>query len=275
MSGKSLRDKIIERMELLGIEPKRSLGQNFLISEVVVDRILAAAKPEDFKKTIEIGPGLGALTDLLSEKSKALELIELDKTFAQFWREQGHKVTEVDALKYSWSELLDTQAPYLLVSNLPYQISSRLVVDLSLISKSFHRMVLMFQKEVGQRLLASEGSEDYGLLTVVAQCFWKIHLVTEAGAVDFMPKPNVASRVLIFDRKANIPLEIFGKDFLNFLKTSFASRRKKLLPKLVGYQQKDQLIQIFEDLNLSVDIRCEKLSPEDFIALYLALKKEY
>ena len=128
----SLRQKILDRMEKLGLEPKRSLGQNFLISEVVVDRIIEACEFNRFEKVIEIGPGLGALTDPLIEGSARLTLMELDSHFSQYWREErSQEVIEGDALQFDWANY--TWGSSLLVSNLPYQISSRLVVELSLL----------------------------------------------------------------------------------------------------------------------------------------------
>lgn len=259
-------------MSLLGIEPKRSLGQNFLVSDNVVDKIIEAACPEDFSRVFEIGPGLGALTDDLVARNNQLTLVELDSVFAQFWRDKSLKVTEADALKLDWSQQDWSVGPYLLVSNLPYQISSRLVVELSLIDPSFQRMVLMFQKEVAQRITAEPSTAQYGLLSVVAQVFWRPRLLLEAGAVDFMPKPKVASRVMVFERRTEIP-GCADLGFFKFLKASFANRRKKLMPKLLDYQPKAELLKIFEELQFSEDIRAERLKPSDFIELYLRLKK--
>ena len=267
----SLADKIQNRMQQLGISPKRSLGQNFLISDHVVEKILAAADPSTFDQVIEIGPGLGAITDEVFAQNNNLTLIELDQSFAQFWRDQKINVEEINALEYPWKDLSFDSQRYLLVSNLPYQISSRLVVDLSLLNPSFNRMVLMFQKEVAQRLMAEPGSSDYGLLTVVAQTYWHIQFVLEAGSVDFHPKPNVASRVLKFDRKDKIP-EFDSKGYMEFVKKAFANRRKKLLPKLTNYCDKDKLKEIFTEIGLSEDIRVEKLDISQFLDLYRRLK---
>ncbi|MCJ8276454.1 MAG: 16S rRNA (adenine(1518)-N(6)/adenine(1519)-N(6))-dimethyltransferase RsmA, partial [Bdellovibrionales bacterium] len=231
----NLKEKIKRRTTELGIEPKRSLGQNFLVSDSVVDRIIQNAVLKDFDHIVEIGPGLGSLTDRLIVAEKKLSLFELDSKFAQYWRDQGQNVIEGDALKNNWSGFPWENNKTILMSNLPYQISSRLVVELSLIHPCFDRMVLMFQKEVGQRLLAEPATEDYGLLTVIAQTFWNLRHILEAGAVDFMPKPNVASRVVRFDRK-EVDIQLRNPSFLKFVKVSFEQRRKKLLPKLKSYQ---------------------------------------
>lgn len=273
--SQTLKEKIQERMDLLGIQPKRSLGQNFLVSSSVVDRILKASEAKDFDHVYEIGPGLGALTDGLSQESESLTLIEYDRVFANYWKEKGLEVLEQDALKVDWDKLPWEKGRFLLVSNLPYQISSRLVVDFSMREKTFDRMTLMFQKEVAQRMQALPGTGDYGLLTVIAQLRWNIHLVLEAGAVDFMPKPKVASRVLCFNKKEmNLEPEEY-ETFLVFLKKAFQNRRKKLLPKLITYQPKKILTEIFTVMGVPEDVRAERLDPSQFLFLYFALKKEY
>ena len=146
------KDELTARMQSLGIEPKRSLGQNFLISERVVAKIietverLGKARPA----LIEVGPGLGSLTESLLTLEKPLTLLELDKSLARFWRERGGDVMEGDALKLDWRTLNLPQGT-LFVSNLPYQISSSLVVERSVEPAGIEVMILMFQKEVAQR----------------------------------------------------------------------------------------------------------------------------
>ncbi len=268
-----LKQKIKQRMQELGIEPKRSLGQNFLISEGVVKKIIAAAEVDSYPEVFEIGPGLGALTDFIIEKASQLNLIELDHRFAEYWRSRNQRVFEIDALKHPWSPL-PSEDQRLLISNLPYQISSRLVVDFSKSEPIFTRMVLMFQKEVAQRIQATAHRADYGLLSVVAQSYWRIEKVTEAGAIDFFPKPKVASRVLKFDHKPILAANISDQEYLAFLKLSFANRRKILKPKLSAFASKDKLSAIFDDQSLDPKVRAENLSPQQFRDLYRALKTE-
>ncbi len=270
----TLKKKMMQRMAELGIEPKRSLGQNFLISDGVVDKIIAASGASAFEETFEIGPGLGALTDSLREKTTSLRLIELDKVFAEHWRQQGLKVFEVDALRWPWEDLIKEPKRRLLISNLPYQISARIVVDFSMLYPVFSRMVLMFQKEVAQRIQADVATADYGLLTVVAQTAWRVSKVTEVGTVDFLPKPNVASRVLCFEHRSADEGPLSGQDYLNFLKLCFTNRRKMLLPKLTSFQSKDRLLALFSGLSLDEKARAENLSFQDYAALYRGLKTE-
>jgi len=182
--------RLQKRLDELRILSKKSLGQNFLISDSVINKILAAVEDEKPVRVIEVGPGCGALTDLLAEKYKDLTLIELDRILAEFWRSQNFKLIEADALQMRW----DFSAEHLLVSNLPYQISSSLVIDRSLDPIQLKAMILMFQKEVAQRIRAVQQTEHYGMLSVIAQEFWVIGTVCDAGSRDFKPAPKVSSR---------------------------------------------------------------------------------
>ncbi|CAN5545843.1 16S rRNA (adenine(1518)-N(6)/adenine(1519)-N(6))-dimethyltransferaseRsmA [soil metagenome] len=231
------RERLLEKIRETGQDPKRSLGQNFLISDNVIDRILSFATGEKPSAMVEIGPGLGALTEGLVEYTKAnkipFEVIELDRAFAENWRASGLKVTEHDALQIDWLGL-GLPAGSRLVSNLPYQISSSLVVDRSIEPAGLTSMVLMFQKEVARRIAARPGSEDYGLLTVIAQNGWTIDTVCDASGQDFFPPPRVTSRVLRFRRRPDAPAPDEFKDFLKFAKQAYAHRRKLMASNLSG-----------------------------------------
>lgn len=284
------RERIMERLREWGAEgPKRSLGQNFLVSDHVVDRILFAARSEPFTDLVEVGPGLGALTeDLLTlERTGTMTLIELDRRFAQAWRERAEKsgmlrVVEADALRLDWREL-GLREGSLLVSNLPYQISSSLVIERSLEPAGLTRMVLMFQKEVAQRIAAREGTKEYGLLTVIARAFWEPTTVCDAGPRDFFPPPNVASRVLQFRRRKTEWLaqgEGSAEGFLRFAKAAFSHRRKLLVRNLQGSyfggeaSVVPKLEAILADQGFEATVRAEALDPDAFVRIYLGVEKE-
>ena len=286
-SGLSRKERIFARLQELGAEPKRSLGQNFLISDRVVDRILFAVKHDPFPELIEVGPGLGALTEDLIQLGKPMKLIELDRLFAEYWRGRAAEsapplpaieLIEGDALQISWTEL-GIQPGALFVANLPYQISSSIVIERSLEPAGIARMVLMFQKEVAQRLMARASTKEYGLLTVIGQTFWDISTVCDAGPNDFFPPPNVSSRVLLFRRRS--PQELAtpeaAQGFLRFAKAAFAHRRKLLIRNLQGgYFNGDkdlgtQLEAIFAKAGLLHTARAEELDPAAFVRLYQAV----
>ena len=264
------RERLNKAQEALGIEAKKSLGQNFLVSDTVINRIIAQVKEFAPEILVEVGPGPGALTDLLLEMNLPIQVIELDRVIAAYWREKGLTVIEEDALRLDWSQF-NTGKKLVFVSNLPYQISSSIVIDRCMDEVGPEHMVLMFQKEVAQRIRAIAKSEHYGLLSVIAQTFWKTALVSEAGPGDFAPPPKVASRVLSFTRF--VPEVTNRKAFLTFVKMGFAQRRKLLKKNLSGLlsQKKlteEQLIGWLAELGFKETARAEELSPVQFVALY-------
>jgi len=276
---KSVRERLNIFMEALPIEAKKSLGQNFLVSDHVVEKILDAARNLKPASMIEIGPGPGALTDQLRNWGLPFQVIELDRGLAEHWRNSGVTVTEVDALQADWKKIFESisEEPLILVSNLPYQISSSLVIDRCLDEKGFEAMVLMFQKEVAQRIRAQAATSAYGLLSVVAQNFWEIKTVCEASPRDFSPAPKVASRVLSFVRKNS---EIKNrKKFLRFVKAAFAQRRKQLKGNLLSdpdWQEKSPklLPEWLEAQKKPLTVRAEELSPSELKALYFYFQLE-
>lgn len=246
------------KLQELGIRPLKSLGQNFLVDKAIVAKIIEAGELSSHDKVTEIGPGLGSLTELLSKEK--LQLIELDKTLANYWSERGYNTHHGDALKFDWSH-----ASGLLISNLPYQISSRILVELFCQGCPFESMVLMFQREVGDRIKASPSDKKiYGLLSVVCQLGWEVRTVTKAPAPCFFPRPDVESVVLQFtprERALDDP-----KGFVSFLKALFGARRKKLsgIIKSKGYS--------LEGLDSGVlQARPDHLSPEELLGLYESL----
>jgi 16S rRNA (adenine1518-N6/adenine1519-N6)-dimethyltransferase len=261
----SAKSQILEKMNALGISPKRALGQNFLINPTVIERILFAVKSCKAAHIVEIGPGLGALTEGLRVMVPSVQLIELDREFAKSWRDQGLSVFEGDALQLDW-EGLELPLGTVLVSNLPYQISARITIDRSVKPDSIRHMVLMFQKEVAERITGKPGSKDYGFLSVVAQQAWKVEKVVDANAASFYPAPRVSSRVLKFTRIKPLP-----EDFVEFVKRAFENRRKLMLKNFPGLEP-EFLLQLGE-WGLGEKVRAEELSPDQFWQLFEIWRK--
>ena len=263
------KEVIIKKLHEMGISPKRSLGQNFLVGRSVIERIIANVKSHNPTSIIEVGPGLGALTEPLMEMGVPLTVLELDRTFAEMWRSKGLEVREGDALRMNWESFQMKNAT--LVSNLPYQISSSLVVERSIHPYGVDNMILMFQKEVAQRIMAAPRTKEYGLLTVIAQLCWKVQNVLEAGPNEFYPPPNVASRVLSFQRRPQIQGDL--SNFLTLVKTGFAQRRKLLLSNLkplfgpTGSSKDQWEIQLIS-LGYKPGVRAEEVSVAHWWALY-------
>jgi 16S rRNA (adenine1518-N6/adenine1519-N6)-dimethyltransferase len=257
-----------KRLEDLGVNPKKALGQNFLVNDTTCKNIVQRVRDLKPQKIVEVGPGLGALTLYLKELDQNLTLIELDSIFCEYWRGQSLEVIEADALKISWIDLKLPEGT-VLVSNLPYQISSSIVIDRTFDSPEITGMVLMFQKEVAQRMQAAPKTKDFGLLSAVAQSFWDVKFVLEAGPKDFWPPPQIASRVLMFTRKPEVQL---GRRYLSFLKAGFAQRRKLLSKNLGALYEKPKIEAAFLALNLPPMSRAEELSVKQFQDLFQKLE---
>lgn len=262
-------ERLQARLNELKVFAKKSLGQNFLVSDSVIQKIIQAAAEFKCEKVIEIGPGCGALTDLLRTIYSDLTLIELDKNLAAFWMSEKMSVIEADALQMSW----DFAKNKILVSNLPYQISSSIVIDRSLENENLLGMVLMFQREVAQRIRATCQTEHYGMLSVIAQEFWTIETVCDAGPRDFKPAPKVASRVLKFTpRKTNIQDR---EMYLSFVKACFKQRRRVLSTNLTGLSEAYNQTQFSNwciENKKSDKVRAEELSPSELNKLFFYLK---
>jgi 16S rRNA (adenine1518-N6/adenine1519-N6)-dimethyltransferase len=258
------------RLSEMGISPKKALGQNFLVSQGVIDRIIEAARKIEHSDLIEIGPGLGALTEPLLASGLKPRLVELDRDLIPYWRGRGLEVWDQDALKLDW-EGIQLRPHSLLISNLPYQISTSLVVDRCFGPQNLENMVLMFQKEVAQRLMAKPNSKAYGLLSVMVQVHFEVAKVADAAPRDFFPAPKVASRVLAFKRRSGVDL---GPSFLKMLKAGFAFRRKFLLKNLKGVVDKSTLERLPEHwarLKLKPAARAEELGPQQWVELFKSL----
>lgn len=261
----SLTFDLKERLAQMGLQPKKAFGQNFLVNSSVIGKILSEVRAHHFSKLIEIGPGLGALTEPMLQSGLKPVLIEFDPDLISYWKSRDLEVVGEDALLVDWSKL-DLREDSLLVSNLPYQISTHIVIDRCLGPDQLRWMVLMFQKEVAQRLMAKPRTKEYGMLSVMAQLHFKMRKVCEASPRDFYPAPKVASRVLFFER---LPAQNLGPSFLTFVKRAFALRRKFLLKNLAGSVDKSTL----QSLGWSEKVRAEELSPAQFVELFRAIQK--
>lgn len=272
----TLKEQMQQRLAELGRDPKRSLGQNFLIGDHVVVAMIQEVDRLKPELIIEIGPGLGALTDRLRERQYRTILIELDKAIATYWAQKGENVIVADALQLDWQhemmEKVKSVTPHFekvfLLSNLPYQISSRLVIDLSTSAPWLPRMELMFQREVADRLRAAPRTEDYSFLSVVAQTHWAMERVVDASEEDFFPRPNVTSRVMSFLRRPES--KNWDADFTAFVKQAFSQRRKFLTK---AFSDKKRVTEALVNIGFNERTRAEEMGPSDLQSLYREVVK--
>jgi 16S rRNA (adenine1518-N6/adenine1519-N6)-dimethyltransferase len=219
------------------IRPKKKFGQNFLQNEHVIDRILAAADLSENDRVVEIGPGLGALTDRLLGTGAHLLAVEVDHDLAALLTERDDpnlKITTGDVLKLDWVALLP-EPPYKLVANLPYNISSQILFKILDHRDLFNRLVLMFQKEVGDRLSAVPATRDYGILSVLMQTWYDVKRVVRVSPGSFYPPPKVESVVLQFDPLSESRFTIHDERvYRTLVRGAFTQRRKTIRNSLLA-----------------------------------------
>jgi 16S rRNA (adenine1518-N6/adenine1519-N6)-dimethyltransferase len=210
---------------------KKRFGQHFLCDRAVIAKIIAAARLEAGQRVVEIGPGLGVLTDRLLPLADQVHVMEIDRDLIdrlQQRPEQNLHVHAGDVLTLDWNGIL-REPPYTLVANLPYNISSQIVFRLLEHRTLFRRMVLMFQREVGERLCAGPGTRDYGILSVFCQLWYDIRPVVQVPPQAFNPPPKVDSIVLSFEPLAAPRVDPGDEQFFRrVVKAAFTQRRKTL-----------------------------------------------
>ena len=234
------RPQVAALLERAGRHPSRSLGQNFVVDPNTVRRIarLAGVGPGD--RVVEIGAGLGSLTLALVETGAAVTAVEIDRHLVPLLRETvepaGVTVVEGDAMKLDWPALLGDDS-WNLVANLPYNVATPLVADLLDGVPAIRRMLVMVQREVGERLAASAGEEAYGAVSVKAAYWATAKLVGRIGPTVFLPQPKVDSALVAIDRRAVPavdPAAVGPERLFAVVRTAFGQRRKMLRRSLAG-----------------------------------------
>lgn len=215
-------------LQELNLRPSRRLGQNYLYDQNLARIIVETARIDPADRVVEIGPGLGALTEILLTKSPRLEVIEKDSRAAAYLgtRFPGLKVHHADALEHDYDA--GARDPWICIGNLPYSVGSRLIVQLCELASRPKRMVFTVQREVADRLASGPDVKDYGVLTLLTQPFYKIKTVRHLPTTVFFPEPDVQSSVVLFEI-LDCPL---SKDsdarYREIVKRAFQHRRKTL-----------------------------------------------
>ncbi len=255
----------------MSVRPKKRFGQNFLTSGHVVDRILAAADLSADDRVVEIGPGLGALTDRMLAEGVYLVAIEIDQALAeQLSRRDAPRLTVEtgDVLELDWSTLLG-EPPYKLVANLPYNISSQVLFKILDHRRLFDRLVLMFQKEVGSRILAAPATRDYGILSVLMQTWYDVRRVVRVSPGSFFPPPKVESVVLQFDPLPETRFTITDEQvYRRLVRSAFTQRRKTVRNSLLGSGWSAEMVDLMLSSNdIDPKRRGETLTLREFSEL--------
>lgn len=255
---------------------RKRFGQNFLHDQGVINGIVAAIRPREGQHLVEIGPGMGAMTEPLLDGCKEMDAIELDRDLipglrVQFAVQGGLTLHNADALKFDFCSLAADERPLRVVGNLPYNISTPLIFHLLSQSRCIEDMHFMLQQEVVNRLAATPGGGDYGRLSVMVQYRCQVEKLFTVPPEAFDPPPKVHSAIVRLIPHATPPIQAKDDQLLAQLVTqSFQQRRKTLrnnLKKLLD-------VTIIEALGIDPRRRPETLSLEEFVRLADALYEQ-
>jgi 16S rRNA (adenine1518-N6/adenine1519-N6)-dimethyltransferase len=250
------------------IHPKRSLGQNFLADPNTARRIALLADVQPGDDVLEIGPGLGSLTLALLERGARVRAIEFDAVLARVVTlVAGIEVRVGDALTVDLDDLLGDVPDWSCVSNLPYNVAVPVVVRLLEEAPTVSRIVVMVQREVGERLAAGPGDSEYGAVSVKVAYYAEASVLGTVPPTVFIPRPKVESAIVRFQRRRTPPVVVPSEaELFTLVRTGFAQRRKMLrraLQPVLG----ERAIEILEAAGVEPTARAESLGLEEWAAL--------
>ncbi len=257
---------------------KKNFGQNFIVDENLINSIVSKAEIDKNTMVIEIGPGAGSLTSKLACAAKNVLCYEIDNTLEEVLKinikESNVDIIFSDFLKSNVSSDLmkyDYDKLYV-VANLPYYITTPIIMKLIEDKIPVDKIVVMVQKEVGDRFKAEPNSKDYGSLSIFLQYYFKVRKLLDVSRNVFIPKPNVDSIVVEFSRIEN-EFEVINEEiFFKLVKDSFTQKRKTLRNNLKNYNL-DKVEKVLEKYGLTLTVRAEQLSIDKFVEIANELSK--
>lgn len=262
---------------------QKKYGQNFLIDMHVLDRIMDAAEITKEDYVLEIGPGIGTMTQYLAERAREVIAVEIDQNLIPILNDTlsaYHNVTVIndDVLKVDIERLCEEKnagQPMKVVANLPYYITTPIIMGLFESHVPLKSITIMVQKEVADRMQTGPGSKDYGALSLAVQYYAKPEIVANVPPNCFIPRPNVGSAVIRLTRHEVSPVAVEDERYMfALIRASFNQRRKTLVNGLTngGVSDKDSVLAALREMNLSETIRGEALTLEQFATLSNILK---
>lgn len=264
-----------------GFKFSKSLGQNFLIDGNIVRKIVSESNITDKDYILEIGPGMGTLTEELALRAKKVVAIELDSSLLPILEETLGKYNNVeiihgDVLKIDLEKLIQEKlnnGPVKVVANLPYYVTTPIIGKLIEDNLNLDSITVMVQKEVAERMAASPGGKEYGSLSIFVNFYSNPEIVVKVPKTVFMPQPKIDSAVIRLTLKKDLP-DIDQDKFFKVVKAGFSKRRKTIINALSSYGfniEKETIRESLEQSNINPEERAEKLSVEDFIKISKSL----
>lgn len=288
------RNAVREISEKHGFRRADSLGQNFLVDRNIIEKIIDAAELTENTLVIEIGPGMGALTQVAAEKAGKVIAVEIDRHLIPVLGEVvGHldnvEIINQDILKTDINELIESEKKnfatsdheidkVVILGNLPYYITTPIIMGILERQIEMDTMVIMIQKEVAERIVAEPGGKTYGALSIACQFFCETNYVTTVPRTVFQPQPKVDSAVLRLDKRTELPWEIGAggrKLFFEVVRAGFNRRRKTLLNALTALGiDKTELRSILDEAGVEPSRRAETLSIQEFANVANAIGRQ-
>ena len=260
---------------------QKKFGQNFLIDSNILENIIDAADVTKDDCVLEIGPGIGTMTQYLCENAREVVAVEIDKKLIPILTEdtlsayENITVINEDILKVDINKIVEEKnagKPIKVVANLPYYITTPIIMGLFESHVPLDSITIMVQKEVADRMQVGPGTKDYGALSLAVQYYAKPEIMLTVPATCFMPRPNVDSAVIKLTRHKNPPVKVSDEKMMfNIIRAAFNQRRKTLVNSLNNAPglsvTKDKVLQALEAMGLSATIRGEALTLEQFALL--------
>ena len=266
-------------MKKYNIKANKNLGQNFLVSSDAINQIVNSGEIEKDDLIIEIGPGLGTLTKELLERAKKVICVELDNKMVEILNERfslynNLEILNQDILKTDLKEIIKKEKTQnnikdvKIIANLPYYITTPIIMKLLEEKLDLKSITVMIQKEVAERLIATPGEKNTGAITYTVYYYAEAKKITEVPNTSFIPEPEVTSEVIRLDIRKNPPVETKNIEMMfKIIKNAFMQRRKTLLNSLTNtkiFKNKEEGTKILKTLNLNENIRAEELTLKNF-----------
>ena len=277
----------IEVIQKYDFDFQKKFGQNFLIDERVLEKIISAAEVNKDDFVLEIGPGIGTMTQYLAENAREVMAVEIDKNLIPILSDtlsayDNVSILNADILKVDIAKIVEEKnggKPVKVVANLPYYITTPIIMGLFESHVPIDSITVMVQKEVADRMQVGPGTKDYGALSLAVQYYAKPEIVANVPPKCFMPRPKVGSAVIKLTRYEKPPVEVHDERLMfRLIRASFNQRRKTLVNGIKNSGDfslgKEEIEKIFEKCGLPLNIRGEALTLEQFAMLANCIYEE-
>lgn len=272
------KQQLLAALESIGMRPGRGLGQNFLLDGNLLDAIVRLSRPQTGEVILEVGPGFGALTRRLLKSDAEVYAVEFDHRIADYLRKnlphEHFHLTEADACRVNYRELLPEGVPFRAIANLPYSISTIFIARMLDLPQPPEEMFFMLQREMGERLAAAPGTREYGALSVRTQLRYEVKIEKLVPPEVFFPPPEVDSAVVSFRRHRREPEAEILRLLPGVVKTVFAQRRKQLGKVLSSNYGRERSLAALTAIGVPPETRPDRLSVEQYVELTRKLFSE-